>query len=601
MSEAWEKCSKSKKKKLRKLRGGVSRTKLCDIIAPDSYKALDHGYRFNYKITKRFCLYKTSHFEKLPSRFILTRKDLDARTKIDKLLEQIAAVKVGADFDEVMSVLQKLDKLHVFLLKISKKILKLNMKALLDKYCPKTSLHQPTSAQVLFNLLKSVMKNSGLQFSVNTQNKMLDNVVKKLLTRSSSYQLTVGEIVQNFDVKSIDWLQGLPGPVQWNIFSKFITWIIKHFLNTLLNAFFHCTDSTHRRHQIFFYRKSVWQAMTDKALRKCIESGKLKQIKSASQIQRIQSLSSAPSVVHLRFIPKKNLSEVRLITNKFSSKEGDPMFVDLVKAYSGQFGSRSDLSGKVLGEEWSRLVRDVDMNTKLFWITADIEDAFGSVNLNKLVKILKNCCNTLYPDDQLKKSKTRELCRRMFLHTAVYDVGTKQKTFLMIQGLVQGDPLSSFLSDIYYGDMVNTEMTTFINPPEHVAEVFLRGADDFIFVSTDKKRVEQFQQVLLTGVESYNCYFKLDKTSSNLDDNNRVINFCGSLIDSKTREVVPSYSVYENINMFNSVSWRSNDVKPGLFIMKRFLMFCTIRQTRLYYGPYNSKKTLLTILACNIR
>ena len=34
------------------------------------------------------------------------------------------------------------------------------------------------------------------------------------------------------------------------------------------------------------------------------------------------------------------------------------------------------------------------------------------------------------------------------------------------------------------------------------------------------------------------------------------------------------------LRLFNSVSWRSNDVKPRLFIMKRFLMFCTIRQTR---------------------
>ena len=35
-------------------------------------------------------------------------------------------------------------------------------------------------------------------------------------------------------------------------------------------------------------------------------------------------------------------------------------------------------------------------------------------------------------------------------------------------------------------------------------------------------------------------------------------------------------------------------------MVRRFLFLCSIRQTKLYYGPYNSKKRLMTTLAVNI-
>ena len=44
----------------------------------------------------------------------------------------------------------------------------------------------------------------------------------------------------------------------------------------------------------------------------------------------------------------------------------------------------------------------------------------------------------------------------------------------------------------------------------------------------------------------------------------------------------------------------SNNATIYFSLSRRFLLFCRIRQTRLYFGPYNSKKRLLTILAANI-
>ena len=67
------------------------------------------------------------------------------------------------------------------------------------------------------------------------------------------------------------------------------------------------------------------------------------------------------------------------------------------------------------------------------------------------------------------------------------------KHFLKRRGLVQGDPLSSFLCDIYYGEMVKEELWPALKPalkPQH-ARMLARGMDDFVFASTSKEEVSK--------------------------------------------------------------------------------------------------------------
>ena len=127
------------------------------------------------------------------------------------------------------------------------------------------------------------------------------------------------------------------------------------------------------------------------------------------------------------------------------------------------------------------------------------------------------------------------------------------------------------------------------------------------------------------GFPSYNCQFNLAKTCSNLqseDQTSRAV-FCGAVLDLRRREIFPKYSSYANTNLYYLQRWPrwTETDKPSAFIsryyqldatmdhsfcfnyflcVRRFLLFCRIRQTRLYFGPYNSKKRLLTTLAANI-
>ena len=181
-------------------------------------------------------------------------------------------------------------------------------------------------------------------------------------------------------------------------------------------------------------------------------------------------------------------------------------------------------------------------------------------------------------------------------------IGAKKKCYLLKKGIMQGDPLSPFLSDIYYGSMVENEMGEFMTSSSaSTQELFLRGADDFIFVSTDKVRVLSLFNFIKDGVKNYNCKFKLSKTNTNAIGNleNNMLLFCGALINVSSREICPNYSSYKNTKLLWSQSWERR-TRPGDFIHKRFIAFCSSRLNKLYFGPYNSKKTLLTTICCNV-
>ena len=86
------------------------------------------------------------------------------------------------------------------------------------------------------------------------------------------------------------------------------------------------------------------------------------------------------------------------------------------------------------------------------------------------------------------KERGERLSKRLLLHTVMFSWGGRKKVFILRRGVLQGDPLSSLLSDIYYGHLVSRELPQFLSPPPGSVEIFLRGADDFLLVSTEKSR-----------------------------------------------------------------------------------------------------------------
>jgi len=398
-------------------------------------------------------------------------------------------------------------------------------------------------------------------------------------------------------LQQVPWLQNINPPgLRQNILAKTVSWLLADVVNPLLCSMFHVTDSTHSRHQLFYFRKSVWQSLTTSVLQSLLSQGRIRSLKP-EQAEKLLKVPMAPPTSSLRFVPKKSLAAVRPIARYKKNVEDVSGLLALIRQFSSKVPARADLGGRCLHLAWKKLASSVPASAKLYWAITDITDAYGSVKLRKLISILTSLSRSSTNPDV--KSLLERIKRRMALHTVEYRDGGKKRKYLVVHGLLQGDPLSSDLSDIYFGYLTQTHLGEFLTPPQNHSEIFLRGMDDFLFISTSKDRVSQFLSKVQAGFPSHNCSTRKDKTKTNLltECQPTPLEYCGSLLHLQSRETSPDMSFYSSANLALVQAWPKPGQRPMSFISSRMSFFSRQRLVPLYMDEYNSVERRLAIIA----
>ena len=92
-------------------------------------------------------------------------------------------------------------------------------------------------------------------------------------------------------------------------------------------------------------------------------------------------------------------------------------------------------------------------------------------------------------------------------HAVSLKEGRSARLYRRASGLLQGDPLSSALCDIYLGDLVRAELRPRLpfvaSRPGQPREkrLLVRAVDDFLFVSLCKEEVRSFLRIMSSGFE----------------------------------------------------------------------------------------------------
>ena len=202
----------------------------------------------------------------------------------------------------------------------------------------------------------------------------------------------------------------------------------------------------------------------------------------------------------------------------------------------------------------------------IYFVHADVTDAYGSIVHNKLVDILMSY-RSMLPGELNVRSLTsvsadgrrsknfrtipffqdgHERVRRLSPNSILMDL-TKKETFnteklltlairsvhdvhvthlkehyRLQRGIPQGSRLSSSLCHIYYGHMVRECLNPFLNHPD---DLLLRVVDDFLYLTPSYQRGCSFYKTIHEGFPTYNAYANTTKSSTNLPNLGKYLSF----------------------------------------------------------------------------
>jgi telomerase reverse transcriptase len=463
--------------------------------------------------------------------------------------------------------------------------------------------------------------------------------VRRFVEAGRGTSFTLNDLIQSMQTSKCHWFSHFSSlPVQISLLARLITWLFVGFVKPLIRQHFYATETSYGRNRIFFYSKDVWQRIHHRMLRS-ICSVSLRQplpvLEKSTAPDPAAELQNLLLFARLRFVPKKNGSRP-IMSTKFrntSRKEVNTARL-LLSTIAGLYAEGMDAkSTHSLHRKWVHFVENRDKEQPVYFVNADVEDAFGSIDHQKMVALLKGYGRTLPKELQIRtlctvspdgrrskpfqvipyfhKTNPEGWVQQMSPGTVVFHTGTRTEKLDIVKilqfaiksvrevhvvhhdkthyrlkrGIPQGSQLSSALCHIYYGHLVREHLFEFLNHPE---DLLIRVVDDFLYLTTNGERARAFHHRIHQGFTDYNAYVNINKSATNLDlteprDETKDkpvrkpvwFSFCGLQFHTKTLEIRGDYTKYEGTDIIHCITPTSGE--PGKLLLKRLQGISTLK------------------------
>lgn len=151
----------------------------------------------------------------------------------------------------------------------------------------------------------------------------------------------------------------------------------------------------------------------------------------------------------------------------------------------------------------------------------------------------------------LVKVSTKDIPVLRAILTYVCQIGNKY--FRQKRGIPQGSLISPLLCSLHYGDLEH-ELLPFADDEDGV---MARMADDFIFITLNRRNAQDFLEIMYHGVPDYGAFVSPDKCLVNFDaevdgvqinklEGTPEFPYCGLTINTKSLEIKRDYDKREN-------------------------------------------------------
>nr|XP_012138474.1 PREDICTED: telomerase reverse transcriptase-like isoform X3 [Megachile rotundata] len=456
--------------------------------------------------------------------------------------------------------------------------------------------------------------------------KKMKKALFHLLNTPRFKTLDLSLYINKLDIFSIKWAQNIKSiKVKWLIIAIFVKWFFTEFLIKILHIYFHVTVPNNSNKRLYIAR-SDWCKINTKFINHKKYSNALQpDIKCNDWNPSIGIYKSHPkhSTVRPIFVAqyKNNNEEKHLhVLHKF-----------LRQLHITEYGLNT------FEEQWRSIIQTKSLlkNEKMYLISCDVMDAFGSIVQGKLYDIIRLLCDKL-PEDLIlryyivksRRAMNDIVCYKQYIcdshlqlpfapatlyvrtnHTQrikkswlldkIYKyifyqrIKLQEKHYIIGKGIAQGAMLSPILSDIYFDFILRKEMTMYLKTGK-----IIKYVDDILFVTENEVSAKQFLQLTVKGIPQYNCRFKKFKLQTNVsNDQNTVVDhivYIGYKINCNTLEVEPNIS---NTNLRYSIFSSKQTSDPLKFLKLRLSNFSTLRLSKTVLdNKINSKTTIKSIL-----
>lgn len=370
----------------------------------------------------------------------------------------------------------------------------------------------PVNKEYIFNncwkaLCEIVPRNF---FGSNQNNKLFKNLVWTVVYSMKRQHHIFEKNIVKWDLSVSPW-KSLPNTSSKSILLKIILWILKYLLASMICLNFYVTicKLDANENKLYYFWKHQWQSFYDKQVSKMVFTKviekcdhyslgkKSKRNHSLVDRRKLKILKKDIPKLYLTLKPNNDCRPIVCYKNDSLNPSEKYKIKDrlrFLRLLTGKALIKIEKQYNILFTEWKNVNKP-----KLYFVKTDLSNAFGSINREKLSKILserhmtfqkaEKCMNMKKKIAQQYRELVMELRKPILIRagSTVYE---------WKEGLVQGYKYSPALSELYYAFMDQLYFSEHLKKSENQVKLFVRVVDDYLYITDSLDDATSFLDAL---------------------------------------------------------------------------------------------------------